>query len=101
MVNSTIHIMCLSWANNSIGEEECVDDGGNELPELGITYIYQAWVPVILFFCALTFVFNVFIVIAARWMRRPLNPTMCFSLSLAVADAIASLNVGLGLILNT
>lgn len=67
---------------------------------IAIADIYQAWVPVILFFCALTFLFNVFIVVAAYWMRRPLTPTMLFSLSLAAADAIASLNVGLGLILN-
>ena len=95
--------MCLLF-NNSSGEEDgCADDDmdDNDSPESGIVYIYQAWVPVILFFCALTFVFNVFIVIAARWMRRPLTPTMCFSLSLAGADAIASLNVGLGLVLNT
>ena len=65
-----------------------------------ITDIYQTWTPVLIFFCALTFFVNVFIVIAARWMRRPLTPTMYFSLSLAAADAVASLTVGLGLVFN-
>lgn len=63
-----------------------------------VTEIYQIWAPVLIFFCALTFFVNVFIVVAARWMRRPLTPTMYFSLSLAAADAIASLTVGLGLV---
>lgn len=66
--------------------------------ETSVTDIYQSWAPVIIFFCALTFVFNVFIVVAARWMRRPLTSTMFFSLSLAAADAVASLTVGLGLV---
>lgn len=73
---------------------EASDDGGST----NVTDIYQAWAPVIIFFCVLTFIFNVFIVVAARWMRRPITPTMYFSLSLAAADAIASLNVGLGLV---
>ena len=67
-------------------------------PESNVIDIYQAWAPVMIFFCALTFVFNVFIVVAARWMRRPLTSTMFFSLSLAAADAVASLTVGLGLV---
>lgn len=67
-------------------------------PMKNVTEIYQTWAPVLIFFCALTFFVNVFIVVAARWMRRPLTPTMYFSLSLAAADAIASLTVGLGLV---
>lgn len=64
-------------------------------------YSYSSAVPiVIIVFCVLTFIFNVFIVMSAHWMRRPLTPTMYFSLSLAAADAISSLNLGLGLVLN-
>ena len=67
------------------------DDGGS----------YGSAVPVVIItFCALTFIFNVFIVVAAYWMRRPVTPTMYFSLSLAAADAISSLTLGLGLVLN-
>lgn len=65
-----------------------------------VTELYQIWTPVLIFFCALTFLVNVFIVVASRWMRRPLTPTMYFSLSLAAADAIASLTVGLGLVVH-
>ena len=100
--NSTSTVpLCSSLDHNSSYHIEECEDGDPEGMESGILYIYQAWVPVILFFCALTFLFNVFIVVAARWMRRPLTPTMFFSLSLAASDAIASLNVGLGLVLNT
>lgn len=83
--------------NYSESEEDAArrEDG-----RIAMVDIYEVWVPLILFFCALTFLSNIFIVVAARWMRRPLTPTMFFSLSLAAADAMASLNVGLGLILN-
>lgn len=98
---ATDMITCWMSSSGNYSDKECEDDSGEVSYPSSIIYIYQAWVPVILFFCALTFLFNVFIVIAARWMRRPLTPTMFFSLSLAAADAIASLNVGLGLVLNT
>lgn len=74
------------------------DNAHDDSSTKNIMEIYQTWTPVLIFFCALTFFVNVFIVVAARWMRRPLTPTMYFSLSLAAADAIASLTVGLGLV---
>ncbi|XP_057376999.1 5-hydroxytryptamine receptor 1B-like [Daphnia carinata] len=80
---------------------EIADDQVPDSSIQNITEIYQTWTPVLIFFCALTFFVNVFIVIAARWMRRPLTPTMYFSLSLAAADAVASLTVGLGLVFNS
>jgi hypothetical protein len=81
-------------------DESGVMDEDVDSSTQNITEIYQTWTPVLIFFCALTFLVNVFIVIAARWMRRPLTPTMYFSLSLAAADAVASLTVGLGLVFN-
>ena len=92
--NSSVSANC---GNYSESEQ---DFARQEDGRIAIADIYEVWVPLILFFCALTFLFNVFIVVAAYWMRRPLTPTMFFSLSLAVADAMASLNVGLGLILH-
>ena len=62
--------------------------------------LYEIGVPVITFFCSLTFVINSVIVVSSAWMRRPLSPTMHLNISLAAADAVASLVVGLGLILN-
>jgi hypothetical protein len=83
-----------------MADESGVMDNEVDSSTKNITEIYQTWTPVLIFFCALTFFVNVFIVIAARWMRRPLTPTMYFSLSLAAADAVASLTVGLGLVFN-
>ena len=61
---------------------------------------YEIGVPVMLVVCSLTFIVNIIIVVSSKWMRRPLTPTMLFSVSLAGADAVASLIVGLGLVLN-
>lgn len=90
---------CNNMAGGSSDVSEMADDQVDSSIQ-NITEIYQTWTPVLIFFCALTFFVNVFIVIAARWMRRPLTPTMYFSLSLAAADAVASLTVGLGLVFN-
>lgn len=91
---------CNNMAGGSSDVSEMADDQVDSSIQ-NITEIYQTWTPVLIFFCALTFFVNVFIVIAARWMRRPLTPTMYFSLSLAAADAVASLTVGLGLVFNS
>ncbi len=61
---------------------------------------YEIGVPVMLVVCTLTFLVNMLIAVSSLWMRRPLSPTMHFSVSLAGADAAASLIVGLGLVLN-
>ena len=68
--------------------------------ERRIIQFYEIGVPVILLVCTLTFIVNIIIVVSSRWMRRPLTPTMHFSISLAGADAVASLIVGIGLVLN-
>ena len=100
------NLPCL-WFNGTHGVGDCAghDEEEEQLvptssSAMNVTEIYQTWTPVLIFFCALTFFVNVFIVVAAKWMRRPLTPTMYFSLSLAAADAVASLTVGLGLVLN-
>ncbi|KAG8193405.1 hypothetical protein JTE90_009631 [Oedothorax gibbosus] len=45
-------------------------------------------------------IFNLVIVYSVRWVRR-LSPTLYLSLSLAVADAYASLVIGIGLVINS
>lgn len=92
------HMPCLPNATSQANCSPELAENVEQDAETSVTDIYQSWAPVIIFFCALTFVFNVFIVVAARWMRRPLTSTMFFSLSLAAADAVASLTVGLGLV---
>ncbi|CAL1293408.1 unnamed protein product [Larinioides sclopetarius] len=62
--------------------------------------LYQTVVPVMLTACFLSMMFNLVIVFSVRWVRR-LSPTLYLSLSLAVADAYASLVIGIGLVINS
>ncbi|XP_035233466.1 adrenocorticotropic hormone receptor-like [Stegodyphus dumicola] len=66
-----------------------------------IVDLYRIVVPILLTACLLSFIFNLLIVYSVRWVRRKLSPTICLSLSLALADAYASLVIGLGLIINS
>ncbi|KAG8178473.1 hypothetical protein JTE90_024633 [Oedothorax gibbosus] len=63
--------------------------------------LYRIVVPVMLTVCVLTVVFNAVILFSVKWVRKSLSPTMMLSLSLAVADAYASLVIGVGLIVNS
>jgi hypothetical protein len=62
-------------------------------------YLYS--IPPMLLFCLATVVVNAVVVASTRWIRRPLSPTLLFSVSLALADAYASLVVGIGLLMNS
>ncbi|XP_054720417.1 adrenocorticotropic hormone receptor-like [Uloborus diversus] len=68
--------------------------------EEDVKELYKTVVPVMLIGCCLSMIFNLFLVFSVRWVRR-VSPTLCLSLSLAVADAYASLVIGLGLIVNS
>ncbi|CAG7815391.1 unnamed protein product, partial [Allacma fusca] len=63
--------------------------------------MYSNVIPLMLLFCFLSSVINLFIVLSARWCRKPMSPTLYFSLSLALADAYASCILGTGLIVNS
>ncbi|XP_013789029.1 melanocyte-stimulating hormone receptor-like [Limulus polyphemus] len=63
--------------------------------------LYRIVVPLMLTMCLVSMVFNVVIVSSVKWVRRTVSPTLCFSLSLAAADAYASLILGLGLVVNS
>ncbi|XP_059470314.1 melanocortin receptor 5-like [Neocloeon triangulifer] len=66
-----------------------------------IRNLYLLSIPPILLFCFATFVVNSVVVVSSRWIRRPLSPTISISISLAMADAYASLVVGIGLVINS
>ncbi|KFM74041.1 Trace amine-associated receptor 2, partial [Stegodyphus mimosarum] len=68
--------------------------------EENVKNLYRTVVPVMLTACLLSMIFNLVIVISVRWVRR-LSPTLYLSLSLAVADAYASLVIGIGLVINS
>lgn len=63
--------------------------------------LYLFSIPPLLLFCLATVIVNTVIVVSIRWIRRPLSPTLSFSVSLALADAYASLVVGIGLVINS
>lgn len=71
-----------------------------ELHQLQRT-IYLITVPVMIFFCSVAAIINLTISLSARLVRRPLSPTMCFSISLAGADAYAASILGIGLLFNS
>lgn len=85
--------------NTSILEESINSTKGSE-PTF-IASLYAIIVPVMIFFCALTCIVNLVIVISARWCRKPMSPTLYYSISLALADAYASFILGVGLIINS
>lgn len=66
-----------------------------------IVDLYKIVVPVLLVACFLSFIFNLTMVCSVRCLRRKISPTICLSLSLAMADAYASLVIGLGLLFNS
>lgn len=63
--------------------------------------LYASIVPVMLFFCVLAVLVNLLIVISARWCRKPMSPTLYFSISLALADAYAAFILATGLVINS
>ncbi|XP_043241263.1 adrenocorticotropic hormone receptor-like [Amphibalanus amphitrite] len=69
--------------------------------ELERRLIYLIWIPVMLLLCAVASLTNLAICLSARLVRRPLSPTLCFSVSLAGADAFAALLLGIGLLVNS
>ncbi|GIX88198.1 g_PROTEIN_RECEP_F1_2 domain-containing protein [Caerostris extrusa] len=65
--------------------------------EIDLVELYRVVVPVMLIVCILSLVFNLIILLSVRWVRKSLSPTLLLSLSLAVADAYASLVIGVGI----
>ncbi|KAL1441171.1 hypothetical protein MTO96_031221 [Rhipicephalus appendiculatus] len=63
--------------------------------------VYTFAVPVLLVGCSLAFLFNAGVLVSLRWLRRPVSPTLCFSLSLTFADAYSALLLATGLVLNS
>ncbi|XP_048515670.1 lysophosphatidic acid receptor 1-like [Athalia rosae] len=82
-----------SEAGNETSSSEDVDEGTQKL------YLYGT--PPLIFFCVISVVINVEILVSVYWIRRPLSPTLHISLSLAGADAFSSIALGVGLVMNS
>ncbi|GJQ78785.1 hypothetical protein Trydic_g2816 [Trypoxylus dichotomus] len=63
--------------------------------------LYKYWVPLLTIFCLVSLVINIKVLMAIHWLRRPISPTVNISLSLAAADAISSLFLGVHLLINS
>lgn len=52
-------------------------------------------------FCFISIVENCWILVCVKFLKRSMSPTLCYSISLAAADAYVSLVIGAGLIINS
>lgn len=62
--------------------------------------LYRIVVPIMLVMCLISILENCWILLAACFVKRSMSPTLCFNVSLAGADAYASLVISVGLVLN-
>ena len=92
-----------SFVSNTSGTNSSFNSTGNSdtCQSEYLRYLYVYALPVMIFFCVLSIFVNVIIVVSARWCRRPMTPTLYFSISLALADAAASIALATGLIVNS
>ncbi|CAL8107367.1 unnamed protein product [Orchesella dallaii] len=93
-----------SYFDNSTRDPVLAADGINSTSDSTSTVrgnIYATIIPVMLFFCVLAVLVNLIIVISARWCRKPMSPTLYFSISLALADAYAAFILATGLVINS
>lgn len=63
--------------------------------------LYKYWVPPLVIFCSISLVVNIKVLLAIHWLKRPISPTVNISLSLAAADAVSSLFLGVHLLVNS
>lgn len=107
-VTSTVSVILSEIWNNTTSTAEIPTTINNDTTtikkkqiDLLMQKLYLYSIPPLLLFCLATVIVNTIIVISVRWIRRPLSPTLSFSVSLAAADAYASLVVGIGLVINS
>lgn len=62
---------------------------------------YLIFVPMMIFLCFVSVIINIKVLVSVFWLRSPISPTLKISLSLAAADALASLLLGIGLFVNS
>ncbi|KAF8763763.1 Beta-4C adrenergic receptor like protein [Argiope bruennichi] len=96
------HSLCdtVNDTNDSFFNESSLPNMPSQ-DEIDLRKLYRVVVPIMLIVCVLSLVFNLIILLSVRWVRKSLSPTLLLSLSLAVADAYASLVIGVGLVVNS
>ena len=63
--------------------------------------LYPPMVFLMVLFCFFAVAINVVVLVSVCWIRRPLSPTLQFSLSLAGADMYTSLLMAINLVVNS
>ncbi|XP_022916160.1 melanocortin receptor 5-like [Onthophagus taurus] len=63
-------------------------------------YVFFYTVPILTIFCIISVIINIKVLLAVRWLRKPISPTIHMSLSLAAADAISSFLLGYSIVAN-
>ncbi|XP_012288800.1 lysophosphatidic acid receptor 1 [Orussus abietinus] len=95
LLESTLHPRNLSnFSERNLSQVDSVREHPQRL-----YYLYGS--PILIFFCVLSVVVNIKILLSVYWIRRPLSPTLHISLSLAGADAFSGVILGTGLVLNS
>ncbi|CAL1287554.1 unnamed protein product [Larinioides sclopetarius] len=96
------HSLCdtANDTNDSFLNESSLSNPSSQ-DEVDLRELYRVVVPIMLIVCVLSLVFNLIILLSVRWVRKSLSPTLLLSLSLAMADAYASLVIGVGLVVNS
>jgi len=72
----------LNFSQGEVDEMERVRNETLGVAEESVGFLYTVAVPVMCFFCLITVVVNLVIVAAAHWCRKPMSPTLYFSISL-------------------
>ncbi|XP_067140189.1 adrenocorticotropic hormone receptor-like [Centruroides vittatus] len=69
--------------------------------QVNLRELYSVFIPVMLTGCVLSLLVNLVILVCVRYVRRPLKPTLCFSISLSITNAYAMTVLAIGLIVNS
>lgn len=74
-----------TWLLNATDHNDTTD----ELLKKDTLVVKYVVIPVVLIcLCTIAVLINVRILVATRWLRRPISPTLFISLSLALADSV-------------
>lgn len=103
LTNRAVAIMCNDTNTNALCSEDRNDTSASlHSSSTGIKEVlYRVIVPVMLTLCIITIIGNCYILLATRFIRRTITPTLLFSISLAAADGYVSTAIALGLIVNS
>lgn len=85
--NTTIHSILEEFTVYAkIINESMTRNMSNMLCQRENCMLYLYGTPALIFFCIISILVNINVIISVFWIKRPLSPTLCISLSLAGND---------------